>query len=180
MQDDPYSVEQLKSPRMNIAVIRPLVDHLYDPDDVSIPYCLLVNRVQFLREQSYQAHHQTVNITRANACELLAARILRRFDEDHEGREGLLMVSNVLVAGFTPFQGAPAEVQRDYKFDLHWAIKDHFWRPDYERALTALEVAIVSESKIFLSTSACQKIVEAVYRGRIVSLCSIGCITADL
>jgi hypothetical protein len=34
--------------------------------------------------------------------------------------------------------------------------------------LTALEVAIVSEAKSFLSTSACQKIVENVYRGRII------------
>lgn len=153
---------------MNIAVIRPLVDHLYDPDDVSIVYCLLVNRVQFLREQSYQAHHQTVNVTRANTCEILAARILRRFDEDHEGRHGLLLVANVLVAAFTPFQNAPNEVRRENQVTLHWTIKGHFWRPDYERALTALEVAIVSESKLFLSTSACQKIVDAVYRGRII------------
>ena len=34
--------------------------------------------------------------------------------------------------------------------------------------LTALEVAIVSEAKSFLSTTACQKIVENVYRGRII------------
>ena len=34
--------------------------------------------------------------------------------------------------------------------------------------LTTLEVAIVSEAKSFLSTSACQKIVENVYRGRII------------
>ena len=93
--DDPYSADQLKSPRMNVAVVRPLVDHLYDPDDVSIIYCLLVNRVQFLREQSYQAHHQTVNLTRATLCELIASRVLRRYDEDHEGRFGLLKVANV-------------------------------------------------------------------------------------
>lgn len=55
MLDDPYSTEQLKSPRMNVAIVRPLVEHLYDQDDVSIVFCLLVNRVQFLREQSYQA-----------------------------------------------------------------------------------------------------------------------------
>jgi hypothetical protein len=31
-----------------------------------------------------------------------------------------------------------------------------------------LEVAIISESKVFLSSSACQKVIDAVYRGRIV------------
>ena len=153
---------------MNIAVIRPLVDHLYDPDDVSIVYCLLVNRVQFLREQSYQAHHQTVNITRASVCELIASRVLRRFDEDHEGREGLLMLANVLVAGFEPFQNAPSEIIHENRSDLHWNVRWHLTRPEYQHMLTALEVAIVSESKSFLSTSACQKIVENVYVGRII------------
>jgi len=166
--DDPYSVDQLKSPRMNVAVIRPLVDHLYDPDDVSIVYCLLVNRVQFLREQSYQAHHQTVNITRASVCELIASRVLRRYDEDHEGRFGLLMLANVLVAGFEPFQNAPPEVIRDNRTAIHWTIRWHLARPEFQNMLTALEVAIVSEAKSFLSTSACQKIVENVYRGRII------------
>jgi hypothetical protein len=153
---------------MNVAVVRPLVDHLYDPDDVSTVYCLLVNRIQFLREQSYQAHHQTVNITRAQVCELVASRVLRRFDEDHEGREGLLMLANVLVAGFEPFQNAPPEVIRENSQALHWTVRWHLARPEYQNMLTALEVAIVSESKSFLSTSACQKIVENVYRGRII------------
>ncbi|PPJ59298.1 hypothetical protein CBER1_04223 [Cercospora berteroae] len=166
--DDPYSSEQLKSPRMNVAVVRPLVDHLYDPDDVSVVFCLLVNRVQFLREQSYQAHHNTVNVTRAHLCELVAARILRRFDEDHEGRMGLLTLANVLVAGFEPFQNAPREVAREHRTELHWTIRWHLARPEYQRMLTALEVAIVSEAKSFLSASACQKIVENVYRGRII------------
>ena len=153
---------------MNVSIVRPLVDHLYDPDDVSIIYCLLVNRVQFLREQSYQAHHQTVNVTRANVCELLASRVLRRFDEDHEGRSGLLVLANVLVAGFEPFQNAPKEVIDANHPHLHWTIKWRLARPELQRMLTALEVAIVSEAKMFLSTSACQKIVENVYRGRII------------
>ena len=166
--EDPYSVEQLRSPRMNVALLRPLVDHLYDPDDVSVVYCLLVNRIQFLREQSYQAHHQTVNITRANLCELIAGRVLRRFDEDHEGRQGLLMLANVLVAGFEPFQNAPAYIVSHSRTAPSWTVRYNFARPEQERMLTALEVAIVSEAKNFLSASACQKIVENVYRGRII------------
>ncbi|KAF2233741.1 receptor-activated Ca2+-permeable cation channel [Viridothelium virens] len=166
--DDPYSPEQLRSPRMVGAVVRPLVDHLYDPDDVSVVYCLLVNRVQFLREQNYQAHHQTVNLTRAQLCEIVASRVLRRFDDENEGRQGLLLLANILVAGFEPFQKAPPEVLREIKRVLPWGVKGHFWRAGYERMLTALEVAIISESKSFLSTAACQKIVDGVYRGRII------------
>ncbi|GAB7357461.1 hypothetical protein MBLNU459_g0004t1 [Dothideomycetes sp. NU459] len=166
--DDPYSLDQLKSPRMNVSVVRPLVDHFYDPDDVSIVYCMLVNRVQFLREQSFQAHHQTVNITRANLCEILASRIVRRFDEDHEGRDGLLLLANVLVAGFEPFQNAPPQIKQDTGHQFSWPLVEHFRRKGYERLLTALEVAIISESKNFLTASACQKIVDAVYKGRII------------
>jgi hypothetical protein len=34
--DDPYSIEQLKAPRMNISVVRPLVEAFYEMQDVSI------------------------------------------------------------------------------------------------------------------------------------------------
>jgi hypothetical protein len=34
--EDPYTSEQLTSPRVNTLVVRPLVDRLYDPDDMSI------------------------------------------------------------------------------------------------------------------------------------------------
>ena len=166
--DDPYSYDQLKSPRMNVAVVRPLVDHIYDPDDVSIVFCLLVNRSQFLREQTYRSHHQSVNMTRALLCEMIAGRVLRRFDEDHEGRAGLLKLANVLVAGFEPFQNAPADIAREHRSDLHWTVRWKVTRPEYQRMLTALEVAILSEAKSFLSASACQKVVDHVYRGRII------------
>lgn len=34
--DDPYSIEQLKAPRMNISVVRPLVETFYKMQDVSV------------------------------------------------------------------------------------------------------------------------------------------------
>jgi hypothetical protein len=41
-------------------------------------------------------------------------------------------------------------------------------RGGHERKLTALELAILSESKAFISSAACQRLVEAVHRGNIV------------
>lgn len=35
-KDDPYTSEQLRDPQMNMLIVRPLVDRLYDPGDVSI------------------------------------------------------------------------------------------------------------------------------------------------
>ncbi|KAL8722098.1 MAG: hypothetical protein Q9225_001342 [Loekoesia sp. 1 TL-2023] len=163
--DDPYSLEQLRGPRLNTLVIRPLVDRFYNQQDISIVYCLLINRVQFLREQTYHAHHQTVNITRAILCELLASRLLRKYDEDNPGHAGLLLLANILVASFEPFQNAPEEVIHEERITPAWTPPK---KGGYERKSTALELAIISESKHLLSSSACQKLVEAVYDGRVV------------
>ena len=163
--DDPYSLEQIRAPRMNALVVRPLVDRFYALKDISIVYCLLVNKVQFLREQTYHAHHQTVNITRALLCEIIANRVLRKFDEDNLGHHGLLLLANILVAGFEPFQNCPEEVRWEEDLAPSWTVQK---RGGYERKSTALELAIISESKTLLSSSACQKFVEAVYEGRIV------------
>ncbi|MCJ1312446.1 hypothetical protein MMC25_006120 [Agyrium rufum] len=162
--DDPYSLDQLKAPRMNLAIIRPLVDRYHGMDDISIIYCLLVNKVQFMREHSNQPHHQSVNITRATVCELVANRVLRRFNEDNLGHKGLLLLSNILVAGFEPFQGAPETVILENGHALQWLVKGS---TGYERTLTALEVAIISKSKTFLSSSASQRVIHAIYVGRV-------------
>lgn len=34
--EDPYSIEQLREPRMNVLIVKPLVDRLYDEDDISV------------------------------------------------------------------------------------------------------------------------------------------------
>lgn len=129
-------------------------------------YCLLVNRMQFIREQSFATHHQTVNLTRALLCELVAEKILRRYNEQNPGPRGLLKLANILVAGFEPFQGAPEEIREQSTHAIHWATQKQDGK--VERKLTALEVAIVSASKSFLASSACQKVVDAIYRGKLV------------
>jgi len=163
--DDPYSLDQLKAPRMNISVVRPLVDQFYDTQDLSIVYCLLVNRTQFIREQSYATHHQTVNLTRAHVCEIVAEKILRRYNEHNPGPKGLLKLANILVAGFEPFQNAPEHVVKDNYHVLQYMRQKG---GNDERTMTALEVAIVSESKSFLASSACQKVIDAIYLGKVV------------
>ena len=168
--DDPYSLDQLKAPRMNITIVRPLVDEYYASQDLSIIYCLLVNRSQFIREHAFVSHHQTVNLTRALLCEIVAERMLRRYNEHNPGPKGLLKLSTILVAGFDPFLNAPEALLDDVHsdHDLHFFMKDRDWKNSGEGKLTALEVAIVSESKSFLASGACQKVVDAIYKGQIV------------
>ncbi|KAF7535405.1 hypothetical protein G7054_g5412 [Neopestalotiopsis clavispora] len=128
--EDYLTFEQLRDLRLNISVVRPLVDKL-----------------------------QNVNFTRAMLCEVVATRILRRFGEDNEGDQGLLVLAHILVAGFTPFQNAPDGVRNEESLATKW---------DFHRTLPALEVAIISESKYFLSSTHCQKVIDAIYTGHIV------------
>lgn len=128
-------------------------------------YCLLVNKTQFQREQVIQPHQQSVCTTRALLCEIVANRILRRFHEDHTGPRGLLLLAQILVCGFSPFQGAPDEVVALEHSNLSWAFQS---RTGAKRRVPALEIAIISESKTLLSSSACQRVVSAIYEGRIV------------
>lgn len=152
-------------PACLIMSIRSLVQISNTP--FSIVYCILVNRAHFLYEQSVATHHQTVNLSRALLCEIIAERVLRRFNERNPGPKGLLLLANILVAGFEPFQNAPEEVIHENVHALHWATSGKSGnRP--ERKLTALEVAIISESKSFLASTACKKVVDAIYLGRVV------------
>lgn len=80
-------------------------------------------------------------------CELVATRILRRFNEDNEGPQGLLVLAHVLVAGFEPFQNAPEAVRRKARASA-----------DFHATLPALEVAIISECKLLLSSASCTKV----------------------
>ncbi|KAH8677141.1 hypothetical protein BGZ61DRAFT_457673 [Ilyonectria robusta] len=165
--DDPYTLEHFRDPKMNALVVRPLVDRLYNPDDISVVYCLMANRVSFLRDQS-KTVHQSVNVARATLCELLASRILRRFHEDNPGPKGLLLLAHILVEGFDPFQGAPETVQRRGRGRTSKPQRSDQENNGNEKKVTALELAILSESKTFISSSACQRAVDAVHDGEIV------------
>ncbi|KAK4235738.1 calcium channel YVC1 [Achaetomium macrosporum] len=160
--DDAYTLDELRAPHMDHQVVRPLVDRLHNPKDPAIVYCLVANRIQFLRPRSDEALHQSINESRAILCELLATRVLRRFHEDHPGRAGLLLLANILVSGFDPCDTAPESVRSRRP---QWPVQD---RGGHERKLTALELAIVSESKMLIKSPACQLVVNAVYKGVVV------------
>lgn len=87
-----------------------------------------------------------MNYSRATLCELIATRVLRRFNEDNEGPQNLMVLAHILVAGFEPFQNAPAEIRSEFQHST------------FNKTLPALEVAILSESRHFLSSTSCVKV----------------------
>lgn len=105
---------------------------------------------------------------RATLCEIVATKILRKLHEhnhpDKAGAAGLLRLANALVQGFDPFSGAPEDVALAGRY-THWPVQR---RGGNERKLTALELAILSESKALMSSPACLRVVNAVYEGQVV------------
>ena len=110
-----------------------------------------------------------MNLTRALLCEIIAEKVLRRYNEHNPGPRGLLKLATILVAGFEPFAHAPPDVLQntDRAHAVHWIVRDQIWGSNNDK-LTALEIAILSESKSFLASSAAQKVVDAIYRGKVV------------
>jgi hypothetical protein len=96
---------------------------------------------------------------------LIAIKILRKTDEDNPGHKGLLLLTNILVAGFNPFQGSPPRITREISHVLDWAVQK---RGGYEKQLTSLELAILSEAKLLLAFPTTQKVVESIYKGKVV------------
>lgn len=76
---DPYTLEQLRAPRLNTTVVRPLMDELYDLQDVSIVFCLLVNRVQFLKTQAYRVSQARKSIAQRTPRASLTLCLLQHF-----------------------------------------------------------------------------------------------------
>ena len=69
------------------------------------------------------------------------------------------------MSDFNPFQNAPDEVAQENGQSHSKAIGDREVRAVKS---TALELAIISESKSFLSSSACQKLIDAIHKGRVI------------
>lgn len=90
---------------------------------------------------------------------------MQKTDEGNLGPDGLLLLANILVTAFNPFQKTPDSMVQQNRDTLHRMTK----RGDVDQTkFMALELAIMSESKNFLSSAACQKVVDAIHKGRVV------------
>ncbi|OAF62428.1 hypothetical protein VC83_00731 [Pseudogymnoascus destructans] len=63
--DDLYTLEQLKDPRMNIRIVRPLVDPLYDPDDIRLQPSVALQVTPVYCSSSDRLSKSTAQITAA-------------------------------------------------------------------------------------------------------------------
>ncbi|SCV68772.1 BQ2448_893 [Microbotryum intermedium] len=139
-------------------------------DSPALVYVLLLCRLQFLRERDSALASSWLNITRANMCETLAIRALRREGQkaevgsDTPGNDSLLAMSKALVGGLHAFQGASAEVMDRVKQ------KEGFVQAHVVEGVgktTALELAILGKARNFIKSQATQRVISSIWEGRV-------------
>ncbi|CAH7682169.1 expressed protein [Phakopsora pachyrhizi] len=184
--DTPLSFEQLTSPAITFSITRPLERTYLSLNHPAIIFALLVNRVQFINDSTHALTLHSVNATRASLCEILATNLLRKSHESVNNRSlnqtgrstpifnrkftredeeaALLKSSNAIATAFCLFDGAPDNVIESLEFDFGSSDAKKI----VSRQSNALEMAIVGEAKQFIRSPACQKVIDAIWTGKIV------------
>ncbi|EIW58800.1 uncharacterized protein TRAVEDRAFT_72272 [Trametes versicolor FP-101664 SS1] len=153
--DTPLSHDALIAPDLTYTLIRPLEDKygaIQRQGNLSVVFALLLNRVYFIRDR----HLTTVALskTRADLCEILATRALR------EHAENMLELALALTTSWSVYAGAP-------EFLLQRAREEN--DDDLEDQVgNAIEMAILGQAKRFIKSSACQKVIDGIWSGKIV------------
>ncbi|KAL0575972.1 hypothetical protein V5O48_006006 [Marasmius crinis-equi] len=152
--DTPLSYEALTAPDLTYTLIRPLVEKygaLQQDGNRAVVFCFLINRVHFSRDKNLTT--ASVSRSRAELCEILAARVLREYGNS------MMDLALALTTSWSVYNGADEglmEMARDEREDLE------------ERVGNAIEVAIVGKARRFLNSSACQKVIDSIWSGKCV------------
>ncbi|KAF8313679.1 hypothetical protein DL93DRAFT_2113916 [Clavulina sp. PMI_390] len=154
--DTALTWSQLSSPEVNFTVIRPLLFKYAALQNPAIIYVLLIVRSHFQSLADDDLAYAPIIATRADACELIAIKLLREFTNSQ------LELAAVLTTAWNPLQGAPADVVEIVKVDLGRE------QDDLDDPMNALEVAISTESKKFCSSPLVQTMMNNIWQGHIV------------
>ncbi|KAH7342007.1 hypothetical protein B0J17DRAFT_746132 [Rhizoctonia solani] len=169
--DASLSWEQLNAVDVNYSVFRPLVFKYAKLKNYSIVYACLVVRTHFINSASQDLAFAPLKLTRADACELLALKLLRRFTGNSDNPIDLF---SVLTVSWDPLQGCPDSCLGDIR-EIAGEDVEHGER------MSALEIAISSEAKRFIASPLVQTCITDIYSGRVVfsSPATRGSILAD-
>ncbi|KZT07728.1 uncharacterized protein LAESUDRAFT_103790 [Laetiporus sulphureus 93-53] len=164
--DTALSWEQLTASDINFAIVRPLVFKYARLDNMAVVYACFVVRSHFLSAAQEDLAYSGVMLSRASLCEILAMKLLNTFAATR------ICLAATLTASWSPLAGAPPETVQEVRNILGL---DEKFDPQ-----CALEMAIATESKAFISSPAVQMVVNDIYGGRMVfSMSSYHSILAD-
>lgn len=166
--DTALSWEQLTASDINFAVVRPLVFKYARLENLAVVYACLMVRAHYISAAEEDLAYSGVMLSRANLCEILAMKLLGRFASSK------IQLVAVLTASWSPLAGAPQEVVDQVKEALG-GDEDGMNDPQ-----CALEMAITTRAKVFLSSPVVQTVVDDIYSGRVIfSMTSNRSVLAD-
>ncbi|KAI0705213.1 hypothetical protein BC835DRAFT_1314998 [Cytidiella melzeri] len=153
--DTPLTFEALTAPDLTYTLVRPLEEKynaMQRKGNLSVVFCFLLNRAYFLRDRNLTS--VALSRTRATLCEILAIRTLRA----HAG--SMLELSLALTTSWPVYSGADSDMLTRAREERDDDLED--------RVGNAIEIAIISQAKLFIKSSACQKVIDGIWIGKIV------------
>ncbi|KAF8640326.1 hypothetical protein AX16_010221 [Volvariella volvacea WC 439] len=148
--------QQLTASDINFSIVRPLVNRYARLKNMAVVYACFVVRSYFQSQAASDLAFSGVMRTRAMMCELLAIKLLSRFASNY------IQLVAVLTTAWNPLAGAPQEVLDEVRQTLR--VDDD----EMNSPRTALEMAISTKAKEFLSSPVSQKVVNDIYSGHVV------------
>ncbi|KDQ56997.1 hypothetical protein JAAARDRAFT_35597 [Jaapia argillacea MUCL 33604] len=154
--DSALSWDQLTASDINFALVRPLVFKYAKLKNLAAVYACLVVRAHFLHIAAEDLAFSGIMIARGNLCEIMAMKLLGHISSDR------VQLVAVLTSCWSPLAGAPPDIINEVR-DALGGDDDDMNDPQ-----CALEVAISSRAKTFLSSPVVQTVVDDIYSGRVV------------
>ncbi|CDZ97105.1 hypothetical protein [Phaffia rhodozyma] len=153
--DTPLNWEQLQNPETSYTIVRPLTEKLLAKKNHATVFCLMINRVQFIRLASTSLSLSVLSQSRATLCELLAIRLLRAWSER------TIELATVLLTPWDLYQGCSDVVRQKL-------MEEEGEDGQVERVGNALEMAIISRAKRLIKCPSAQKVIHGIWTGRVV------------
>lgn len=152
--DSALSWDQLTAADINFSIVRPIVNKYARLKNMAVVYACLVVRSYFLSESDSDLAFAGVMLSRASLCEILAYKLLGRFATNY------IQLVAVLTTSWSPLAGATREIVVEVEHNLG--------AQGVEASQSALEMAISTDAKAFLSSPVTQKVVNDIYNGTVV------------
>lgn len=153
--DTPLTWDQLTASDINFAVVRPLVLKYARLRNMAVVYACMVVRSYFLTQAVSDLAHSSVSYSHATLCEIMALKLLSHFATSK------VQLVAVLTTQWNPLAGAPMDVVQEVK----QAIGEDECR---ENSQSAIEMAIATKAKAFVSSPIVQSVVNDMYTGRVI------------
>jgi hypothetical protein len=152
LSDTPLSYDVLTAPDLTYTLVKPLEEKyigIQQKDNHSVVFSLLLNRAHFIRDKNFMT--SALSRSRAILCEILAIRVFRAYGDN------LLGLVFVLTTNWLVYSGADETVLKETMEELGLDDVE-------ERVGNALEIAIRGRAKDFIKSSACQKVINCIWR----------------